>query len=261
MAISEPWKLRALVVEDEWPARNYLVEILQASGLAEVVAAVASREEARQVLATDGISVDVAFIDINLSRGGEDAGLELTREFVGRPGSPLFVLATALKHHALEAFDLGVVDYILKPFSEDRVRQCLIRLRERLPQPTSDPTPQRVVARSKTGLVFLKIDEVLAFEASGRLTFVHAEPGRFDVDLSLSALEASFQTTLLRVHRQWLINLARVKAIDSEQGDMTVLVGGDLNERTSGIRIPIARERRQQVRELLLIGATGIRRP
>lgn len=260
MIVSESRKMRALVVEDEWPARNYLVEILQDSGLAEVVAAVASQKEARQVLDAGGLAVDVAFIDINLSGGRKDAGLALAREFVGRSGSPLFVLATALKQHALEAFDLGAVDYILKPFNEERVKQCLLRLKERLPRPFCSPTSERVVARSKKGLVFLHTDEVLAFEASGRLTFVHSDLGLFDVDLSLSAIESSFPTRILRVHRQWLINLAHVRAIDSEQGDMTVLVGGDLSDQKSGIRIPVSRERRQQVRELLLAGATGIRR-
>ncbi len=65
-------RLRALVLEDEWPARNYLVQLIEATQLAEVVGAVASIGEAREVLA--GLPVDVVFVDVQLS-GGENGGL------------------------------------------------------------------------------------------------------------------------------------------------------------------------------------------
>src|SRR4030088_1794850 len=97
--------LHALVVEDEWPARNYLVELLEASGLAEVVGAVGGVEEAKQVIGTDppGGRVDVAFVDVQLdgTRSGE-TGLSLVRAMAGTPGAPMFVLATAFDQHALE---------------------------------------------------------------------------------------------------------------------------------------------------------------
>jgi two-component system response regulator LytT len=128
-------RLRSLVVEDEWPARNYLVELLEASKLAEVIGAVASAEEARVALTkTSGLMVDVAFIDVQLA-SGQRAGLELARSLLQlRPGL-LLVLATAFEQHALEAFELGAVDYLLKPFSEERVLQCLKRLQTRSQAP------------------------------------------------------------------------------------------------------------------------------
>ena len=103
-----------LVVEDEWPARNFLVTLLQESGLAEVTAAVATLDEAREALGPDGIAVDVAFVDVQLAGAArDDAGLALIRSLAGAPEAPLFVLATASDAHAVEAFDLGVVDYLL----------------------------------------------------------------------------------------------------------------------------------------------------
>src|SRR4051794_28888786 len=90
--------LRALVLEDEWPARNYLVELLEGTGQASVVGAVASVDEARTVLAPkSGVSVDVVFVDVQLMPDGEGAGLELVRELAQAPDAPLFVLATAFK--------------------------------------------------------------------------------------------------------------------------------------------------------------------
>ena len=75
-------RLRALVVEDEWPARNYLVELLEASGLAEVVGAVGTLEQARQALSGEatGLAVDVVFVDVSLDGApASENGLTLVR--------------------------------------------------------------------------------------------------------------------------------------------------------------------------------------
>jgi two-component system, LytTR family, response regulator LytT len=253
-------RLRALIVEDEWPAREYLVELLLATSQVEVVAAVASAEEARQALGPGGVEVDVAFVDINLaSSAGPKAGLGIVRELAGRKGAPMFVLATALSQHAAEAFDLDVVDYLLKPFSEERVRACLARVARRRPRTTSAP-PIRVVARSKRGLVFLQQSEVWAFEASLRLTYVHGKDGRFDVDLSLATIETSLGKGWLRVHRNWVVNTEHVKALERDELGSTLVLGSVVASDTGHLRVPIARDKVPSVREVLLDGTTGIRR-
>jgi two-component system response regulator LytT len=252
-------KLRALVVEDEWAARNYLIEMLHASGQAVVVAAVATLLEAQQALTPDGIVVDVGFVDIHLaSSDGDEAGMNLVRTLAGTPGAPLLVLATALPQHAVEAYSLGVADYLLKPIHQDRVTECLMRLQRRLPHAAPRPVPDRVVARSKKGLVLFARDEVWAFEAAERLMFVHTARGRFDVDLSLAAIEASLGGEFLRVHRRWLVHTGHVRAIENEDGETVMVVGG---EPARELRVPVARDRRAAVRDLLLHGATGLRRP
>jgi two-component system, LytTR family, response regulator LytT len=245
--------LRVLVVEDEWPARNYLVELLHGSGLAAVVGAVADAESAMDVLAPDAPPIDVVFADVHLvGSERDDAGLELVRQFARRPNAPLFVLATAFKEHAVEAFSLGVVDYLLKPFTEERVEQCLRRLVTRRPQRIS--APSKIVARRKKGLVFLRPDEVWAFEAADRLTFVHTKRGKFDLDLSLAAIESAFGRDLLRAHRNWLVNPEHVRELQRESGDELVIGDDD------GLRVPVARERAQAVRDALMADATGLRR-
>lgn len=253
-------KLRALVVEDEWAVRNYLVELLQASGEAEIVGAVASAEDARQVLGApaDG-ALDVAFVDVQLvGSPADNEGLRLVRELAKEPGAPMFVLATAFREHALEAFDLGVVDYLLKPFTQARVAQCLTRLSERRRAAASAGSEvRRIVARGKRSLVFLRLEEVWAFEADQRLAYVHSQDGRFDVDLSLSAVEASFGRTFLRVHRSWLVNAEHVRELAGVASETVLLVGapgaGDK------LRVPVARERAQSVRAALLGNSIGIR--
>jgi two-component system response regulator LytT len=256
--------LRTLVIEDEWLARNYLIELIQSSGLAEVVGAVATADAARQAGLgedADGGKADVAFVDVALKEGSSrESGLTLVRSLVVHPGAPMFVVTTADDQHALEAFELGVVDYLLKPFNEERVAQCLCRLHERRSAGRRLPNDSaRIVARRNRNLVFLKQQEVLAFEASDRLTFVHAAHGKFDLDLSLAAVEASFGRTFTRVHRSWLVNFAHVRELERDDHQTKLFVGSSIAAPGLGLRVPVARERTAFVREMLLMNATGVR--
>jgi two-component system response regulator LytT len=251
--------LGALVLEDEWAARNFLVELINASGLAQVTAAVSHVSQARETLARLGAAIDVVFVDIRLSStDGDVSGLDFVREQMATGASAAFVLATASPEHAVTGFELGTADYVLKPFTEKRVRQSLERVgrsaRAAAPRP-----PRCVVARRKNGLVFLSLDEVYAFEASGRLTFVNSPVGRFDVDLSLAALEGSFEGEFLRPHRNWLVNRRYVKVLERGETELELCVGASLDD-SALLRVPVARERAAAVREALLATATGLRK-
>ena len=256
--MSEENLLKVLVLEDEWPTRNYLVKLLEGTRRAEVIGAVATLDEAREALA--GSQADVVFVDVQLAATGDSrTGLDLVRSMVGEPLAPMFVLATASPEHSLEAFELGVVDYILKPFTEERVEQCLRRLLER--RAPRAQAVRRVVARRKKSLVFLDPETIWAFEAADRLTFVHSPDGKFDIDLSLAAIEASFGRALFRVHRNWLVNLSYVKELERDIGGATVTVGSDLGPEGRSIRAPVSQDRAKALRDVLLENATGLRRP
>jgi DNA-binding LytR/AlgR family response regulator len=250
-------KLRALVVEDEWATRNDLARMLQASGDVDVVGAIANAESARQALdaaAAEG-AIDVAFVHVQLVGGPrDDEGLELVRAYAARPGAPVFVLATAFREHAIEAFELEVLDYLLKPFTEERVERCLARVKARR-APASLAASARA-SRRKRALVFLRLDEVWAFESAERLAYVHTARGRYEIDLSLSAVEASIGHTLLRVHRSWLVNLEHVRELEGYGSETELFVGSD---REDGVRIPVSRDRAQAVRETRLSSRMGIR--
>ncbi|MCY1036660.1 LytTR family DNA-binding domain-containing protein [Corallococcus sp. BB11-1] len=249
--------LRALLLDDEPPARDYLAELLTDTGAVDVVAAVGTARAAREALA-GSLDLDVMFVDVQLmGSGGNEDGIDLVRS-LGTQG-PAVVLATAHKQHALEAFELGVRDYLHKPFTRERVAACVRRLREhRKPQGTTPPI-SRIVARQHRSLVFIELDSVFAFEADDRLTYVHAVEGKFDFDLPLSAIETTFGESIVRVHRNWLVNLALVRQIERGDGETTLLIGS----RTSNVpplRVPVARDRAARVRELLLANAAGVRR-
>jgi two-component system, LytTR family, response regulator LytT len=256
-------RLRILVLEDEWVARNFLVELIEASKLAEVVGAVGTLDDAQEFLQTT-TSVDVVFVDVNLA-GSRGTGIDFVREQIRNPAEakPMFVLATAIREHALEAFDLGIVDYLTKPFSKERVKQCLLRLVAKRVEtvPASAPnSASRIVARKRKSLVFLELADVWAFEAQDRLSIVHTEHGVFDIDLTLAAVEVSFGKQFLRVHRNWLVNSQHIREMERDSGETTLIVGSGYADQARGVRVPVARERSAEVRQRLVEATPGIRK-
>lgn len=253
--------LRALIVEDEWPARQYLAELLAASGRASVVGATGNVEEARRLLSTQpGANVDVVFVDIHLA-GQKENGLSLVRQWTRTAGAPAFVLTTAHKQHALEAFDLGVGDYLVKPLSEERLAQCLDRL-SRLPasHPASAGAPERMVARRGQSLFFLETAEIWAVEAVDRLTRAHTGHGVYELDLSLQTLERILGSGFLRVHRNWLVQARSVRSMERVDGGIVLCVGPGLHSPAGLIRVPVAKSKAQTVRSSLVDSRPGIRK-
>lgn len=246
--------LRVLVLEDEAPARRYLVELLHDTGRAQVVAAVGSAEEADACVRVGALDLDAAFVDVHLAGDAADAGLRLVRGWRTLAESPKVVLATAHPQHALTAFELGVTDYLLKPFTPARVAAAVGRLTPKV-RAAERSVPERVVARQGRALVFLPSVTVWAFEAEARLCFVHDASGRYDIDLSLNAVEQSLGPRLVRVHRNWLVNLAEVRMFERD-GAEAWLVLGDVRR---SLRVPVARERVSAVREQLLASSLGVR--
>jgi DNA-binding LytR/AlgR family response regulator len=251
--------LRALVVEDEWIARQYLVELLERTKLAVVVGAVATSDDATALLEKTDLAsgIDVAFVDINLL-GSKANGLALVKEWAQREGAPAFVLATALNDRAVEAFELGVVDYLTKPFTFERTRQCLQRISRRTT--VAQAPADRLVARNKRSLVFLDADEIWACESQERLTLVHTAHGVFDVDLSLQSLESTFGSRFRRVHRNWLVAAQHIRVLDRDSGETWLFIGQRYDGEGAGVRVPVARDRAQSVRDWLLTSTPGVRK-
>lgn len=134
---------------------------------------------------------------------------------------------------------------------------------ERLPLPSAVTQDLRIAARSSgRKVVFLPSTSVWAFEARERLVFVHAPQGTFDIDVTLGELQSSLGTQFLRVHRNWLVSLTKVRELESVNGVMQLFAGGSVageGAERQGIEIPVARDRMKQVRQLLLADTFGVR--
>lgn len=251
--------IRAFIVEDEPAARHYLAELLSGIPDVELVGAAARLADVEERGFDElAVSIDVCFIDVSLGGGrGNEDGLVVARRLSVTRQPPLLVFATASANHAFEAIELGTAGYLRKPFDDARVVECVDRVRSRLAGHRRPSGPRRLVGRSRAGLVFLDPREVWAFSADTRLVTMHAAAGTFDIDLSLTNLEHALGARMMRVHRQWLVQLDHTRALERHDGEVFVFVGDELGGR--GLRVPVARDRAAQVREALLATTLGLR--
>ena len=233
--------LRVLVVDDEAPARSELRYLLgahddiavdEAAGAAEALA-----------LAAGGGDYDAVFLDVEMpGLTGLDAA-PLVRSG-GEP--PAVVFVTAHAGYAVEAFAVEAFDYLLKPVDPERLARVVERLRERRP---TEPAPARripVVAGGRTELIDL--EQVHYAQADGDYCRVHTFDRSYLSTSSLGELEEALPPDrFTRIHRSYLVNLARVAAVKRASPDRLRLVLDD----TARTELDVARRQSRRVRELL----------
>ena len=233
--------VRALIVDDEEPARSELrfllarhpeVEVAgEASGVAEALAMVGSLQPAAVIL------------DVEMPGStGLDAAAALRET---RP-SPAVVFVTAHARYALEAFAVEAFDYLLKPVAPDRLARIVERLRGHTVETGTAARKIAVVAAGRTELV--DFDQIHFVQADGDYCRVHTFDRAYLATLSLAEVERRLPSgTFARVHRSHLVNLSKVVAVRRPGPDRLSLQLGD-RARTE---LDVARRQSRQVRERL----------
>ena len=238
--------LRIAIVDDEPPARRLLREILEALPAVEVVAEFATGREA--IAGLRGLQADGVFLDIRLP---DVDGFRVLRELdAGLAAAVVFI--TAHDDFAVRAFDVSAVDYVLKPFDDERVERALTRLRRRKDQ---ERTPDRqellqllqqltAERRYLTRLpipgqagrvVLMRVGDIRWLEASGKHTLVHAGGEPRQVRDTLAAVAAVLDPSrFVRVSRFAVVNLDRVKEIQPWfHGELMIVLEGDVKVRAT----------------------------
>ncbi len=224
--------LRVAVAEDEPMNLKRLVRLLKEAGC-EVVATFEDGEGMRTWLDHQP-KVDALFLDIRMPGS---SGLEVLRA-LDQPLPVVFV--TAHPEHAVEAFDEAAADYLLKPFTAQRLEKCLARLRARLAEtPAASPSGKPKIARfpikAGEGLVFLDLAKTTHFEVLDEVVWAHAT-GRFQtLWKALAEVEAAFpQAGLMRVHRHLLVRPECIVGIKSLWGGrLTLTIQGGVELESS----------------------------
>jgi len=212
-----PLPIRALIVEDEAPARLSLREYLSDVLWVAVVGEASDGVEALRLIAA--LEPDLVFLDVRLP---EVSGLEVARRM---RQSPAIVFTTAYDRYAIAAFELGAIDYLVKPFGRERFATTLARVRTRLSPSVSDgeraratlePGPlQRLFARQGDRIVPIAAASIVRIQAQGDYAEVHAGPGTFLIHVSLAELAGRLDPhAFLQVHRSHIVNLAAVAHIE-----------------------------------------------
>jgi DNA-binding LytR/AlgR family response regulator len=248
--------ITTLIVDDEPAARNVLREELALMDDVQIIGEAENGKEALRKIAR--LNPDLIFLDLQMPAM---SGFEVVRNLSGE-SLPVVVIVTAYDQHAIEAFEAGAVDYLLKPVSEARLRKSVERARTLIGRPleianqvaeiasagdAGHPSARRrVVGRIGAEYVLLDSDEILAFQAERELVWIITGRQRLLATQSLRSLEERLnQTQFQRVHRNAIVNVNHVRkmsALSSQRWLLTL---------SNSMQFVVSKRQAHQVRRLL----------
>ena len=251
-------KLKAVVVDDEFPAREELKSLLRETGKVDVAGEGEDGDEVAGLL--EQHRPDVVFLDIEMrnQNGMMAAGEIMEREF-----PPAVVFTTGYSQYAVRAFALNAVDYILKPYSLERVEACIERLKKMRSVP---PEPGGIVADhavvngdslphlsvwSKDRILILRPQDIFFARADeNRQTLLQTVKGPIVTKITLRELEAMLRgQRFLRTHKSFLVNLSKVVEVIPWFNNTYMLV----LEGCTDSNIPVARHYMKEFNQLMHI--------
>ncbi len=225
-------KFKCLIIEDEPLAAEIITEYIQQVPDLELVSVCVNAIEGLQVLKTE--TIDILFLDINLP---QISGIDFMRSLVKKPA---VVFITAHREYAIESYELGVVDYLLKPVSFSRFLMAVNKITERnAVGGTVDKQSQFKeylfvnVSRKRQKIHF---DEIIYFESKREYVNIVTQQGSYLTKIQLGELEKQLNTDVfLRIHRSFIVSKKKIKAYNTTEIDL------------AAIQVPIGRNYKEQV--------------
>ena len=234
-----PQPVRALLVDDEPIALEGLRDMVRVHEWIAIVGEAMSGPAA--IEAIERLKPDLVLLDIQMPGL---SGIDVLRQITH---SPYVVFTTAFAQHAVTAFELGALDYLLKPFGAERLDATLARVRAALGEPNPGLADRfaeamrqgpmsRLFIRSGNAIVPVDVNEVSYFTAWGDYVIAHAGTSRHILHLALNRLESRLDAErFVRIHRAHIVNMTHVVAFRTEGAGRMVAVMRD------GARLPVSR--------------------
>lgn len=241
--------MHMLIVDDEPLARQRLIRMIDRFEDYEVVGEASNGTEA--VAAVDRFDPDIVLLDVRMP--GED-GLEAARKISQMPEPPAVIFCTAYDEYALEAFSTLAVGYLLKPVQEQQLiealekAQRLNKVQKNVAAGTPDTEGQRqnIAAKTRRGVELIPINTVHCFIADQKYVTVKHSAGETLIDDTLKDLELEFPGRFLRVHRNALVAVDEIIAMEKTNGGQF-----ELRLKSTNFRPTVSRRHVANVRELL----------
>ena len=245
--------LTAIIVDDEPPARMVLKEYLSSHADVKVVAECGNGFEA--VKAVSDERPDLLFLDIQMPKLDGFEVLELLGSSLDQTA---VIFATAYDEYALRAFEVHAVDYLLKPYSQERFDDALARARERLGEGPRPPVaqlaaeahqgraPERILIRDGAQVHVLPVETVDYIEAQDDYVSIHSAGKSYLKEQTLAELESLLGgTRFVRIHRSYIVNVERISRVELYAKDSRVAILRD------GAKLPVSRAGYQRLNALL----------
>ncbi|RMF52098.1 MAG: response regulator [Bacteroidetes bacterium] len=258
--------LRVLIVDDEPLARQRLEDLLSARKDVEVVGRADSGRKAVEAIRT--LHPDLVFLDVQMPGL---TGVEVVQE-VGPEHMPAVVFVTAYDQYAVKAFELAALDYLLKPFDDERFERAFERAREAIilrdlsslrarlarllgtetsaPRPPAGDYIERIAVDMRGQVRIVPVDDIECITASGTYAELHVGKERFVIRERMQTLEERLDPArFMRIHRSAIVRLDQVEAL-------LYSAGGDYGVRLkSGKKLSVSRSRRKALEERLGLDA------
>ncbi|WP_042461884.1 LytR/AlgR family response regulator transcription factor [Neobacillus dielmonensis] len=242
--------LKAYIVDDEPLARDELKYLLSRTGQVDILGESDCIEDA--VAAVKVLKPDLVFLDIELA---EENGLTLARQLETLEPAPAIVFATAYDEYALQAFELNAVDYILKPFDEERIQKTLEKIKS-MQKLASKQTPlQASVPPNRNGKMPVMVDERIILLTIAEIVYLETSEGKcnivtmdqtYKVTDALVVLEKKLPSPkFFRVHRSYIVNLDYINEIEPWFNSTYNLLMKD------GSKVPVSRTYVKELKQLL----------
>ncbi len=244
--------MHLLIVDDEPLARDELTYLIHQISKDIQVSQAETGQEALDIISDEEVEVDGVFLDIQLS---VENGMSIADDINALPNPPAIIFATAYDAYAVAAFERDALDYVLKPFSLDRIQHSINKLANQVEQklkvkrPDSDKEAgrtKRFPLEAGDKLVIVDSKDILAVEVLKGQTTLYTRDGKYSDRQSLVKWEEKLsQDSFIRVHRSYLIQLDAIKEIQAwfNQTYQVTL--------ENGMKIPVSRSYLQDFKEAL----------
>jgi two-component system LytT family response regulator len=225
-----PTKIRTIIVDDEPLARSNLSVLLRRDPEIEILGECSSGEEAVGKIRT--AAPDLLFLDVQMP---EYDGFDVL-EMLGTDLPSAIVFVTAYDQYAIRAFETGALDYLLKPFDDNRFERALDRAKQAVRRSKISPKKvQRFAIRGLGQIAFVRVPEIDWIEAADYYACLHVGPRTHLLRRSLAELEQELDTAAFcRIHRSTIVNLARVQKMQiGADGEYEVVLSDGTSLRLS----------------------------
>ncbi len=204
--------IRTLIVDDERYAREELTYLLGKHPNIQVIGEAETGEIA--IVKALQLQPDVVFLDVEMPKMN---GMQVAKYFLELKKVPLIVFATAYPQFAVEAFRLNAVDYLLKPYDEEQLKQTINRVEKTLlPRVTLDTTGNlgKLAVEMDGEITYILIQDIYYMYRDEKLTKIITQKGEFEVRTTLKELESRLTLfSFFRIHKGFLVNLNYVKRL------------------------------------------------
>ncbi|GAB5523209.1 MAG: LytTR family DNA-binding domain-containing protein [Roseivirga sp.] len=214
---------RVLIADDESLARDSILILLKKVSNCKVVATATNGKDAFEKILIE--EPDIVFMDIQMPHL---TGMEVV-EKVNTSGPPFFIFVTAFEDQALKAFELNAVDYLLKPFSDERFYKSLNKAKNHarahaLANPSTQPVPKghrkklrtQFTIKSSGKIQFVRTSDILYFKSSGNYTEIYTDNTKYLIRMSISQVQEEVsQETFTRIHRSCIVRNTEIKELQT----------------------------------------------